>query len=118
MSASVPYAKSVFQWLRDNLGRRAMGALTSTDQRALEAAVQIVALWNYADEAPSRELPAAFKSCVLCMQSSTREFAYHAVAHVADWHTRDQLWSLAGLPDLQCRMVCAFGPGGTRQTPK
>jgi hypothetical protein len=118
MKAAVPYAKSVFQWLRDNLGRRAMGALTSTDQRALEAAVQVVALWNHADEEPSRDLPNAFAACVRCMQASTQEFAFHAVAHVAEWHTRQQMWDLAGLPPLARRMMCAFEPGGSNVTPK
>lgn len=76
------------------------------------AAVQIVELWNFADEGPSRALPQAFASCVGCMQPSTREFAFHAIAHVADWHTRDQLWDLAGLEPLTRRMVCAHEPGG------
>jgi hypothetical protein len=118
MSASQPFAKTVFPWLRDNLGRSAMAALTSTDQRALEAAIQIVALWQFADEGPSLDLPNAFGACVRCMQRSTQEFAYHGIAHVAEWHTREHFWNLAGLPPLGRRMVCAFEPGGTRQTPK
>jgi hypothetical protein len=118
MSSSAPFAKTVFPWLRDNLGRSAMAALTSTDQRALEAAIQIVALWQFADEGPARDLPNAFGACVRCMQRSTQEFAFHAIAHVAEWNTRQQLWNLAGLPSIQIRMKCAFEPGGSRVTPK
>ncbi len=110
MSASKPAASTVFPWLRANLGPRALGALTTADSKALEAAVQIVELWTYADESPARDLPNAFAACVRCMQPSTQEFAFHAIAHVCDWHTRQQLWDLAGLPPLGCIQRCKFEP--------
>lgn len=109
---SKPVAQTIRLWLCENLGRRSLGAMTTADWAALMAAVQIVELWQYADEDPARELPNAFGAVVRCMQPSTAEFAFHAIAHVADWHTREEFWNLAGLPAIARRMVCAFEPGG------
>lgn len=106
-----PVSQTIRHWLCENVGRRSLGALTSADWAALMAAVQIVELWQYADEDPGRDLPNAFGAVVRCMQLSAREFAYHAIAHVADWHTRDEFWNLAGLEPLTRRLVCAFEPG-------
>jgi hypothetical protein len=109
---SKPASQTIRHWLCENVGRRALGAMTTADWHALMAAVQIVELWQFADEDPARELPNAFAACVRCMQASTQEFAFHAIAHVADWHTREEFWNLAGLPAITRRMVCAFEPGG------
>lgn len=105
-----PHAVTIFPWLRANLGKHALAPLTSTDSRALKAAVQIVELWNFADAEPSRDLPNAFAACVRCMQESTREFAYHAIAHMANWSTREELWNLSGLPPITPRMRCENEP--------
>ena len=76
-----PPAQTVFAWLRANLGPKALAALTSTDAAALQASVQIVPLWSpYA----SPDIAAAWGACVRQMQPHTRQFAFHAVAHIAD----------------------------------
>jgi hypothetical protein len=102
-----PVAVTLFPWLRENLGKSCLAALTSTDRRALEAAVQIIALLGY-DRNPG--LVMAFGACVLEMQPSTREFAFHAIAHVLDWNDRGRIWSLAGLPECN--------PGRCQHEPK
>jgi hypothetical protein len=54
----------------------------------------------------------AFASIVGCMQRCTRELAYHAIAHVRDWHNRSDMWAAAGLPPIEHVRVCAFEPRG------
>lgn len=99
-----PPCETVYPWLRANLGKNCLAPLTSTDARALSAAVQIVELYAYCH---SPEVARAFGDVVRCMQSSTREFAYHAIAHVMDWSDRSKIWSKAGLPAFTPRR-CAF----------
>lgn len=107
MSASQPVCKSLRPWLKANLGKYCLAPLTSTDSRALDAAVHIVELWNFSDNA---DLPGAFGAVVRSMQDNTKELAFHAIAHVCDWHTRQQLWNLAGLPALGRRHMCVHEP--------
>lgn len=90
----------LYKWLRGNLGPRCLAPLTSTDTRALTAAVAIVDLYSY-DIYGDEDGLAAFRTVVLRMQPSTRHFAYHAIAMVLDWHDRNKLWNLAGLPPMQ-----------------
>jgi hypothetical protein len=92
-----PYAATVLKWLRDN-GHK-LGGLTSQDARALLASVQIVPLWG-PYERNAEQIAAAWGACVREMQPSTRQFAFHAVAHVANWDDRFKLWRAAGFDEL------------------
>lgn len=110
---SVP-AATVIDWLRSNLGSRALAPLTGSDTRALRAAVQIVEQFSY-DNHPS--ILNAFAACVRRMQPHTRELAYHAIAHPMDWPDREKIWARAGLgwPDIGGpQMICSFEPDGSR----
>lgn len=106
-----PVSVTLLPWLRANLGKRALAPLTSTDHAALLAAVQVVALYAQTED---DSLPGAFAACVRKMQMSTREFAFHSIAHVMDWPDRGKLWALAGLEPLERRMRCQYEPGGAR----
>jgi hypothetical protein len=94
---NTPACETVFPWLRANLGKHCLAPLTGTDRKALEAAVQIISLYAYA-EAPS--VIEAFGIVVRRMQPSTQELAYHAIAHVTDWSYRSRIWVAAGLPEF------------------
>lgn len=110
MPRNKPYAHTVFEFLTANLGPRALAPLTSTDTMALQAAVQIVPLWG-PYERNAEQIAAAFGACVREMQPKTRYFAYHAIAHVANWSTRAELWREAGFdePPQPCPL-CAYEP--------
>ncbi len=96
-----PVSQSVLPWLRENLGARCLAPLTGTDARALAAAVHVVELYSYS---PSQAAVEAFQRVVSQMQVTTRELAYHAIAHVMDWRDRQRLWTLAELAPLNpCR---------------
>ncbi len=103
----------VYTFLRGNLGRSALGALTGTDSKALAAAVHILRLYAYNGHAGALE---AFRLVVLEMQPTTREFAYHAIAWVSEWHNRDLWWARAGLPALERVSTCEMEPGGRRRS--
>jgi hypothetical protein len=107
MSKPKPCCKTLGPWLAANLGKRCLAPLTGTDARALAAAVHIAELYSYHQE---RGVMEAFARIVLCMQSSTRELAYHAIAHVMDWSDRRRLWCEAGLPEFSMETHCAFEP--------
>jgi hypothetical protein len=96
---------TVMPWLASNLGMACLGLLTGTDFRALCASVLIVELYSVH---PAEEVSAAFRIIVCQMQESTRELAYHAIAHVMDWSDRKRLWALAGLPPISNPRRCAF----------
>jgi len=91
-------------WLKANLGKNCLAPMTGTDSRALAAAVQTVELYAYHEDAGILE---AFGRLVKCMQPSTRELAFHAIAHVLDWPDRRRVWMEADLPEFQPRR-CAF----------
>lgn len=93
----------LLRWLRANLGRGALGALTGTDAKALAAAAHILTLYAYTG---SDEALSAFRAVVLCMQPSTRELAFHAIARQLDWEDRARVWRLAELPELAAVSVC------------
>ena len=97
-----PAALSVFPWLRCNLGAHALAPLTGTDHMALRAAVQVAELYQ---QTGAISLHQAFHACVRQMQRKCRVFAYHAIAHVANWEDRANWWGLAGLWDH-----CDFRP--------
>lgn len=92
------------KWLKDNLGPRCLAPLTSTDSRALAAAVQTVEL--YASER-SPEVLMAFGVIVRQMQKSCWHLAFHAIAHVMDWGDRRYVWGNAGLPIIEAG-VCRY----------
>lgn len=92
-------------WMSANLG--GLGALTGTDWRALRAAVDILELYAY--DGSSTLLP-AFRAVVLRMQETTRQFAYHAIAMVLEWHDRERLWALAELPAIAKPWKCKHEP--------
>lgn len=99
-----PKCQTLLPWLRANLGKRCLAALTSTDARALAAAVQIIELYAF-DGSPT--LLVAFRSVVERMQPHCQQFAYHAIAHVLDWHDRSRLWIAAGLPVIKVQ-TCRY----------
>lgn len=96
--------QSLITWLKLNLGRHHLAALTGTDSRALAAAAHILSLRGVCSHNPA--LIAAFREVVLCMQPSTRELAYHAVAYLGEWDDRAKVWAEAGLPPLARVSVC------------
>lgn len=106
-----PAAQTVLKWLREN--GIPLGALTSHDTAALFAAVQIAELWARGDADNQHGAAAAFQLVVCQMQTHTRYMAFHAVAHVADWCHRGELWAQANLSFdwVIGRPECAFGPG-------
>lgn len=109
-----PVTKTVFPWLKDNLGK-CLGGLTGQDYPALKTAVQAVELWVSCDSQGKRHAAVAFQHAVLAMQPQLRYLAFHAIAHVADWPHREQLWTESGLVPLDNIPVCAFGPGGSQR---
>ncbi len=112
MSAPQPCCKTLFTWLKANLGKRCLAPLTGTDAKALTAAVHIIELYSYCDSSESDNVAKAFGLVVANMQLSTRHLAFHAIAHMMEWDTRWQLWELAGLPPLDHLPRCSFEPGG------
>ena len=104
-----PTCKCLLKWLK--LNGLSIGALTGTDSRALAAAVHILELYyvSSSDEAATLE---AFRIVVMKMQPSTRQLAYHAIAHLAEWHNRAEIWVRAGLPVLERVSGCEGEPGG------
>lgn len=92
-------------WLSFNLGSTA--PLTGTDWKALRAAVAIIELHAY--EANPSTLH-AFRIVVGRMQETTREYAYHAIAMVLDWHDRARIWAKAELPEIKKPMRCKAEP--------
>ncbi len=103
-----PVCQSVLPWLAANLGKRCLAPLTSTDARALDAAVHIAELYGCTREP---EVAKAFGLVVGRMQGSTKELAFHAIAHPLDWPDRPRLWAAAGLLPIPVRK-CAYEPGG------
>jgi hypothetical protein len=100
-------------WLKGNLPRGSLGALTGTDSKALAAAVHVLRLYAYTDDL---RVLGAFR--LIVEQMATREFAYHAIAYVSEWENREAWWALAGLPPIGRVWVCAFEPAGRAITPE
>ena len=97
----------ILKWLRANVGKEALDALTITDHYALVASVALCNLLSYQDAPP--ELFEAYRSIVEAMQPQTRWLAYHAIACELNWSHRAMIWNMAGLPqgDRPARK-CAF----------
>jgi hypothetical protein len=109
MAAQKQPAATIFKWLRDN--GQYLGAITGQDDVALKAAVQVAALWCVADSHGRSCAADAFGACVEAMQPGTRYLAYHAIAHVADWHNRGELWREAHLEFPEGKFPeCKFAP--------
>lgn len=98
----------IFAWLKENLGPNSLGPLTGTDYRALTAAVTTLELYAYHTEPALLEAFAAIVRSGL--QPKNHELAYHMIAHVLDWHDRQRLWHLAGLPPLYKVSRCKHEP--------
>lgn len=111
-----PKAETLFPWLRNNLGKKALAPLTGTDARALQAAVQIIEHYAYD---PCQTVLDAFRMIVNRMQPKCHIFAYHAIAHCMDWGHRAELWREAELPALDPHYYvrCAYEPGGSETIP-
>lgn len=77
-----------------------LGALTGTDRRALAAAVHIIELFAVVEVSHEDAILEAFHNVVMCMQPSTRDFAYHAIAQVTEWEWREKLWERSGLASV------------------
>lgn len=103
-------SQTILKWLREN-GIK-LGALTSTDTRALYAATHIADCWICGDSHGRPLAEVAFRNTVLQMQKHTQFMAFHAIAHVADWCHRWELWNAAELPAdvLQNVPECLYGP--------
>lgn len=107
-----PKCVTLLPWLRSNLGSHALAPLTGTDSRALAAAVQTIELYSYC---PQAGVIKAFGEIVRTMQPGTYQLAYHAIAHVMDWHDRTPIWFEAGLPAKFPRQICRYEPGGAKR---
>jgi hypothetical protein len=90
-----PTCAEARDWLKLNLGSKALAPLTGTDFRALDAAAHIIELWAVSGEDRVLE---AYRAVVLEMQPSTRFFAFHVVAYCCEWSTRAKVWAIADLP--------------------
>ncbi len=101
------HAITLLPWLRANLGKRCLAPLAGSDMPALLAAVQIIHLYA---ETQDHKLAYAFRLAVDKMQESTREMAYHAIAHVMEWEDRSRLWEMAELPPIPHPMLCQYEP--------
>lgn len=105
-----PVCQTVRTFLKANLGRHCLGCLTGQSSRALDAAVHCIALYNSCSEAAEPKALAAFRAIVETMNGSERELAYHAIAHVMDWHNRADVWVMAGLALPTSVRVCEHEP--------
>jgi hypothetical protein len=111
-SKAQPVCCAVRTWLKENLGKRALAPLTSTDSRALDSAVHILELWNSCDSKDKGAVMRAFAAVVRAMQPQCQYLVYHAIAQQMEWHSRDEVWALAGLEVIEDPGVCNYEPGG------
>jgi hypothetical protein len=108
MARIQPPCVTVLPWLKANLGPCCLGCLTGYSARALSAAVQIIAAYNSSDSRSEKALLTAFREIVLTLDPPERELAYHAIAHIGEWSSRDIVWRLAELPPLESVSVCKY----------
>jgi hypothetical protein len=104
-----PVCQEILAWLKANLGPHCLAPLTSTDARALSAAVHILELYNCCDSGHEAAILQAFAAVVRQMQSTTQHLAYHAIAQGMNWSDRERLWLVAGL-DPGNFGVCKYEP--------
>lgn len=114
MTADAPVCRELRKWLKANLGPKCLAPLTSTDSKALDAAVHIVELYAFSNPEHEAPLIQAFGIVVSCMQPSTMELAYHSIAHVLEWRSRSDIWAKAGLPKIPVRR-CLHEPRPTME---
>lgn len=95
------------RWLKANLGQKALGALTTTDSKALTAAHAIINLYSSVGD---RRVLDAFMIAVNEMQPHTRYLAYHAIAEVLNWEDRPRLLTAAGLEPIDSPGRCNYEP--------
>lgn len=103
-------SNTLFNWLREQLGKGCLAMLVGSDAAALQAAVLIVETWCYSDSSQRPHCLNAFRETVLILQPKCRLFAYHAIAHVHDWSTRATFWHEAGLPPIENLLLCQHEP--------
>jgi hypothetical protein len=103
----------ILRWLKNNLGKRAIAPLTSTDVYALVTSVSLSNLVSYSTAPPA--LFRAYREIVEQMQPHTRYLAYHAIACELDWSHRTMIWTAAGLGEEIPKSKCAFEHGGTME---
>lgn len=111
-----PYSKTVFRWLKANLGPKCLAPCTGQDMPAIRAAVHLAELWCASDDEGRAAAADAFRSVVTAMQPSTRYLAFHCIAHAGDWGHRFELWRAANLPAewLSGAPDCSFAPRPVR----
>jgi hypothetical protein len=104
-------SQRVLKWLRGN--EIPLGGLTSHDTAALFAATEIANVWCRADSRNRKNSAVAFACIVGQMQPTTAFMAFHAIAMVADWSHRAELWKEAELDIelVQGKPNCSWGPG-------
>lgn len=109
MAKSKPVSEQTLEFLRGNLGKRALAPLTGTDFRALIAAALIMEAYS-GDRHP--DYLAAFALVVRRMQRKCWYFAYHSIAKALDWSDRMDVWMKAGLPTepLENIPLCEMEP--------
>jgi len=107
-----PVCETLLPWLRNNLGKTCLAPLTGQDAKALASAIHIIHLYAYCDSRDEEGCLTAFRCVVERMQPSTRELAYHGIAHVMDWHNRADVWSKAGLAPIKFPRMCAYERSG------
>lgn len=105
-----PPCQAVRIWLRDNLGKQALGCLTGQSARSLSAAVHLMALYSYCDSDAEPHVLMAFRHVVLTTHEGSfeRELIYHSIAYVMEWSTRDRVWALCSLPPIENRHRCKY----------
>lgn len=104
----------LFKWLKANLGKRCLAALTGYDAPALVAAYAIAEAMCNADSECLPHLHRAFGEVVRTMQPKCRGLAYHAIAKARNWSDRYHVWKSAALSDEDIPTTeCSFGPGGS-----
>lgn len=93
----------LFRWLRNNLGARCLGVLTSNDTNALLAATALSPMISWEGAPP--ELFQAYGAIVSNMQPAARHLAFHAIAFELDWGHRAMIWAgaeLGPIPTTRC----------------
>ena len=103
-------AKELRKWLKANLGPRCLAPLTSQDALALDTAIAAIQLYNYCDAHCEGLALQAFRNAVHCMQKSTQELAFHAIAYSMDWPDRARIWHLVGLTPIANLRRCTEEP--------
>jgi len=102
-----PACQQVPPWLKDRLGKHALGPLTGQDAVALSAFAHVVALWGRSDSNGRRLAVLAGRAIVLAMQPETRGLAKTSIPCILVWSHEAQLWGAMfdGVDDAQTDRV-------------